>query len=343
MTFRVLANGIKGFAYILHNELYEVDIAQYRSKNEDFYPVSIKVKSDCLWSMGPYKAVDTIYNWVNDNIGKVINNKLSRIDLCCHTDEIQLTAADAENFKGLYYDNNMYFHRRKVNGMNFGSSGTGKVYCRIYDKVLEITKKKSKTWFYEIWKKNGLDCKNVWNIEFQINREYLKEHYIETVWQVFDRLGSIWEYCTTKWLVKTIPDNNNISRCSINPVWIKVQEAFKDFNARPLIKRSKQLSADAEAIIPAAYGTFTTFAAKKGITDVGIAISLFQKLGDAYLRNKCLSFGKVVKKKLALVDKARKKPETMGELEKMELQGDMQAIGWPVDRLRFTTWEASLL
>ena len=56
MTFEVLSNGKRGYAYILHNELYELDFAQYRSKNKDFYPICIKVKSECLWYMNPFKA-----------------------------------------------------------------------------------------------------------------------------------------------------------------------------------------------------------------------------------------------------------------------------------------------
>lgn len=45
MTFEVLSNGKKGYAYILHNGFYEIDLAQYRSKNKDFNPVFVKVKN----------------------------------------------------------------------------------------------------------------------------------------------------------------------------------------------------------------------------------------------------------------------------------------------------------
>jgi len=313
MTFEVLPNGKKGYAYILHNDLYEIDLAQYRSKNKDFYPVYVKIKSECLWSFGPKDAWNHIYKWVDDNIGKIINNKISRIDLCCHTDELMLTPEDSETFKGQFYTHNIYFFRRKVTGMNFGSSASNKVYCRIYDKVLEITQKKSKKWFYQIWKDEKLDCKKVWNIEFQINREFLKDHYINTVLQAYDSLGSIWEYCTKFWLVKIIEDNKNISRCSTDETWKKVQQSFEHFKHRPLIKREKQLNDDADAIIPGAYGIFTTFAAKKGITDISMALKVFGMNGNRYLKSKKLDFEKVVNKKQALLHKVSKKEANTGE------------------------------
>ncbi|MCX7923497.1 MAG: hypothetical protein N3B21_16030 [Clostridia bacterium] len=53
--------------------------------------------------MGPHKAWEYICNWISKHIGKIINNKISRIDLCCHTDELEIVPDDIENFKGQFY------------------------------------------------------------------------------------------------------------------------------------------------------------------------------------------------------------------------------------------------
>ena len=37
MTFEVLPNGKKGYAYILHNDLYEINLSQYRSRMKNFF------------------------------------------------------------------------------------------------------------------------------------------------------------------------------------------------------------------------------------------------------------------------------------------------------------------
>jgi len=303
MTFEVLSNGKKGYAYILHNDLYELDFAQYRSKNKDFYPICIKIKSECLWSMSPVKAWEYIYGWIGRNAGEILTDRISRIDLCCHTDEFALTSEDSEKFKGRYCTENAYRYRRKVSAMYFGSSATGKVYCRIYDKFLEVTQKKNKTWFFDIWEKNGLDCGNVWNVEFQINREYMKENCITTVNDAFERLRTIWEYCTCHWIVKIELDNERITRCSINSKWAELQQVFNEYKNLPLVSREKQINEDADAIIPSLYGSFTSFAARKGISDLKLALTSMEISGSSYLRSKKADFKEVVKTKQSLLDR----------------------------------------
>lgn len=306
MTFEVLANGKKGYAYILHNDFYEVDIAEYRSKNKDFYPIYIKIKSECLWANGPYKAVDLIWSWVQENIGNVITDKISRMDLCCHTDEFKIRPEDIGSFKGQFYTMCVHFYRRKINAMTFGSSASNKIYGRLYDKVLEINMKKSKLWFYEIWKNAGAVCSQVWNIEFQINREFMKERNIDTVSQAFENIGSIWEYCTQYWLVKIEQDNENVTRCSTNEKWQKIQECFKEYESRPLIKREKQLNMDAQAMVPATYGNITTYAAKLGLKDPALVLRMLHNSGENYLNSKKLNFKKVVDKKESLLEREKK-------------------------------------
>ncbi len=304
MTFEVLANGKKGYSYILHNDLYEIDIAEYRSKNKDFYPIFIKIKSECLWAYGPFQAWSNIRQWVQENIGEVIDNKISRIDLCCHTDDLLLTETDFDSrFKGQYYTQTAYWFRRKVNAMTFGSSASEKIFGRIYNKVLEITQKKTKTWFYEIWKDAGMQCGKVWNIEFQINREFLKERNINTVEDAYENIGSLWNYCTRQWLVKIENDDENISRCSINEKWLQVQDCFHQYASRPLVKREIQLNMDAEAMVPSTYGNITTFAAKLGMKDPAMALNTLYKKGESYLKTKKSNFKNMVTKKEALLDK----------------------------------------
>jgi hypothetical protein len=297
MTFQVLPNGKKGYAYIIHNDLYELDLAQFRSKNADLYPVFVRVKSEALWSMGIYEVVVYILEWIKENIGEVMTTKVSRVDLCCHTDKFVLNEQDIDNFKGEYYTDTVYRYRRAVNAMTFGSSATGKVYCRIYDKVLEIENKKQKTWFYNIWKQHNMNCSRIWNIEFQVNRDFLKQWNIETVHELYDHLSAIWQFCTEKWLVKIINDNEDKSKCPIDSKWLIVQEAFCSLSYQPLIRREDQLREDAEAMIPGTFGYLTSFAAKKGVDNIETAVHMLVKSGERYLKEKNMSFKLVVSKK----------------------------------------------
>lgn len=301
LTFQVLPNGKQGYAYILHNDWYEVNLSQFRSKCEEFYPVHIRIKAECLWSLGPERAWDEICSWVQNNIGGVITSKISRIDLCCHTDELILTHEDIETFKGTFFNMNMYMYRRRVTGMNFGSGNSNKIYCRIYDKTQEVKQKGQKLWFFEIWKRAGSEAKNIWNIEFQINREFLKERNIETVENAFKALRAMWEYCTMEWIVKVDLVNTRIERCPTNSTWKTIQKVFEKYKHHPMVKRKEQLIADAQALVPGTFGNITSYAARKGITDLNLVLHTLKISGIDYLENKELNFEKVVTEKMSVI------------------------------------------
>lgn len=302
MIFQVFPNGSRHHAYILHNDLYEIKLAQYRSNAGDSYPVFLKIKSACLWNMGFFKAWETALKLINDNIGEIIANKISRMDLCCHTDEISFKEEDINTFSGRFRSDEIYRSDRKLSGFTFGSGANKKVSCRIYDKTLEIKQKRQKTWFYDIWKREGMETVKVWNIEFQIERKFFKEYDIETVEQAFEYISTIWNYCTTEWIVKKDLVYSRIKRCPTNKDWKNVQKVFSRIDSKSLIKRKEQLDKDAEILIPALIGYLTTFSARKEMDDLGDSMIYVINKGIEYLQQKKKSnYEKEVKKKIALL------------------------------------------
>lgn len=302
MTFQVYPNGSRHHAYILHNDLYEIKLAQYRSNAGDSYPVFLKIKSACLWNMGFINAWDTALKLINDNIGEIKANKISRMDLCCHTDEINFKESDINTFSGKFRSDEIYRSDRKLSGFTFGSGANKKVFCRIYDKTLEIKQKRQKLWFFDIWKREGINTNRIWNIEFQVERKFFKEHDIETVEQAFERIRPIWEYCTKAWIVKKELTNTRMENCPVNEMWRQIQEAFSRLESEPLIEREKQLKRDAEVLIPAIMGYLTTYSARKEIKDLGDSIIAVINSGIQYLeRLKKSSFDREVDKKMALL------------------------------------------
>ena len=299
MNFEIMSNGSKGYAYILHNSDYEIKFAEYRSKTENFFPIAIKIKSECLWCKSPDIAWLTVISWLN-NFGYIISNKISRIDLCYHTDKFNVALTDLEIFKGTFHNDNIRRSRRTVNAIEFGSRTSQMIFCRIYNKTLELTKSK-KLWFNEIWARNNLDINTIWNIEFQIDRNFLKTRNIETVEECFDRLQTIWNYCTTEWLVKLKPDNVRIERCSVADDWVNIQTVFKDYKNNSFISREKQLESDSEALVPAIAGLITSFGARKGKLNDEMLINEINKNSKKHLAKKNRNYQTgMVKKRLIL-------------------------------------------
>ena len=88
MNFELLTNGAKGYAYILHNSGYEIKISQFKSSITSFSPIQIRVSSEYLWSKGLKYSWKLISEWVNKTFGNIEENKISRVDLCLHTSNV---------------------------------------------------------------------------------------------------------------------------------------------------------------------------------------------------------------------------------------------------------------
>lgn len=303
MTFEVLPNGTRNYAFILHNDMYEIQLARYRSKSEYVYPVFVRIKSETLWSKGFYGAYQFIEKWIKTNIGSIITTKISRADLCCHTDSINLEINDIARFKTRSREKNVHFSDKALSSMNFGSRSTQRVYCRIYNKSLEIAKKKNKLWFNDIWKDKGLDIDNVWNVEYELNRNFFVEYEIDTVNDFMEKIKNIWSYLTLEWLSFMNLDASRLERCSINEAWKLLCSAFNTFKGSSLVRRIKQLNRDADAMIPQMLGCLSSFASKCGKKDFKGAIDVLAFRGHDYLLDvKVTTFEEEIKRKRLLLE-----------------------------------------
>lgn len=301
MPFEILSNGTKGYAYILHNSGYEVKIAQFKSKIESFMPIQIRISSEYLWSEGLSVAWSNILNWIELTFGNTEENKVSRVDLCMHTSDIDFITNYENLYKGRFKKdsvNVLNYTNKSINSITFGTRKGKKIYCRIYNKSLEIKETKQKSWFKEIWENHELDINNVWNLEFELKSEFLREFKIKTVEDLEKSLQDIWKYCTEKWLVKINRDNVRTERCSINEKWLDVQKAYDSFNSVGLIKREKQLQMDADTLIPNIIGNITSYAARKNNTDMKNIFNDLYSKGKRYLQIKQTTFENETKNKL---------------------------------------------
>lgn len=287
-NFIILPNGARFHAYILHNDSFEIKFAQNRSKSKTNYPISIRIKSLMLWEKGFIQAYTDTIEFIKTIIqGDIIGEKISRADLCCHTDNLTFdTMLDVyENWRGTFRKVEHYFFNRKLNGLTFGSFNDKNIMCRIYDKSLEI-KTSGKTWFNEIWHKEKMDIENVWNVEFQIGRKYFKDYQIETVQDFIIKMRGIWEYLTRDFLQYINLDDTNISRCTTKESWIKIQNSYQDYcNFKP-IKRELQINKNAQQLMPLLVGVLTSYGACKEKITLDRTLEDFKTDLDIYLKDK---------------------------------------------------------
>lgn len=299
-NYEVLANGSMGFAYILHNSDYEIDLAVARSSQKDNYPVFVRIKQAPLWALGISKAYKNIKQWLEQIFGPASAEKLNRVDVCCHTDKIKFSELDLSYFKTRSTKKNTRVYGSTVNGFEFGSRKDSLIFCRIYNKTLELNETKKAKWFFEIWKERGADISNVWNIEFELKRNFFREYKIESVADFINKSKSIWKYLTTQWLVLCVKDRTRLENCSVNHFWELLSDNFFVNEYEMFTRKSKQLTADSESLVFQILGYIRTYAAIEDIYDLSSAFERIYADVISCLERKNKSFEHLVSEKSVL-------------------------------------------
>jgi hypothetical protein len=304
MAFQLLPNGSQGYSYILHNEGYEVKIAQFRSKLKALCPIQLRISSELLWSAGVTNSWDSIYNWFVETFGNITSESIFRLDLCTHTSGIDFITDNEISYKGHFKKTHNYYTNRNINALTFGSRKNKKIYCRIYNKSLEIQETNKKLWFRDIWESAGLDINNVWNLEFEIKSELLRRFNIYTINDIVTHIKDLWEYCTKKWLLKIDRTNTRVDRCDISSDWLYIQNAYSNYKSIGLIEREKQQQFEADALVPNIIGGITSYSARKGAICIDEAFNYLYEDAKRYLNSKNTDFTDSVVSKQILIGKA---------------------------------------
>lgn len=283
--FKIMPNGSRFHSYILHNDNLEIKLARHRSKSKNNFPISIRIKSIYLWEKGFLNAYIATMDFITAIIkGNIISDKISRVDLCCHTDEL-FPCSDLKLWRGSFRKVELFTFNRAITGFSFGSFKEKNVMCRIYDKTLEI-KSSNKSWFNAIWEKENMNINNIWNVEFQVGRKFFKEHDIDTCQDFILKMRGIWEKLTNHWINYIELDDSNISRCTVRNEWTNIQKAYLGYCLQEPIKRDKQKNYDAKKLVPQLVGILTTYGACKQKIILDNVVEEFKKDLDEYLADK---------------------------------------------------------
>lgn len=283
--FKILPNGSRFHSYILHNDNLEIKLAKHRSKSKNNFPVAIRLKSLYLWEKGFLNAYMETMDFIKENIkGSIIADKISRADLCCHTDEL-FPCPDLRLWRGKFRNVEMFTFNRAITGFSFGSFKDKNVMCRVYDKTLEI-KNSGKTWFNGIWEKENMNINNVWNVEFQVGRKFFKDHDIDSCQDFIVKMRGIWEKLTKNWINYIELDDSNISRCTVREEWENIQNAYLDYCLQEPIKRKEQKNYDAKKLVPLLVGILTSYGACKQKIVLDRVVEDFKKDLEEYLSEK---------------------------------------------------------
>ena len=214
------------YRYHLHFPEYHVYVAisdQFgRSPN-----VYVSINAETLWHLNFADILGLIKIDLGFLGGTVERIQPSRCDLCA---DFKISLPPDLTFIQQHRVSRSHKNRPWLDGdvleTYICGSPKSPVQIRIYDKSKEI-QKTNKQWFLPLW---GVDsAEGVWRVEFQLRRTLLHQYRINTLDDLWQKIGAMWEYLTNEWFSLRIPDDEKTERRTVHPWWLAVQECRERF------------------------------------------------------------------------------------------------------------------
>lgn len=166
------------YAFQIRNKDMAIYFARKR-RNDGTFPVKVQINQFKLWELGARDAfVESLL--VLSGLGfRYEASKSNRVDLCVHSDQFDWRLDDLKLMdypRNVGDTNKPDILRVDLCTGEFGTAYYGdrsRLQLRIYNKSKEIEQKK-KDYFRDIYLEKGMDPDKVWNVEFEIHRDYLK-------------------------------------------------------------------------------------------------------------------------------------------------------------------------
>lgn len=295
LLFDVGVTGIRFYAYKITCRDFMMAFAE-KPTNEN-PPIRVIFYSGYLWSYGYKEAYSRFLHWFRIFPGVIEKTRLSRLDICLDTDEIEFREEDKELFttrarsKANHFVDDSYTYGKNFSGFTIGRGNP--MLARIYNKTQEI-KTKGKEWFKAIWKENGWhEKKEVWRIEFQLRRAALKELKILQVEDISEKEESLWHYLTTNWL-KMDHQKWTVIQNPINP------------DIKPLI-REKVKQGDLKKLTNQVNGLLISIGAYMNKNNIDDVQKYIKSISEAKLKHKNTSFkNEVHKRRMSYLEDLKK-------------------------------------
>jgi hypothetical protein len=227
------------FAYKLEYEGLVVLIAERETPHKNFPSVVIRADGDTCLSTGAQEAYKSA-TWMIEALGgKIIRNRLSRVDICLDMPEVQIEPFDRAFLEERYICRAVSKARYSGTGVTV-SIGKAPLMCRIYDKKAEVELKANphKNLCMRFYRWNSPEMPSAaTRVEFELRRESLKDRGIDTVEDYYAKRADLVAYLTYDWFRftanKVDRENKNQSKARMLPLWNQVRKAFKNWAGSP--------------------------------------------------------------------------------------------------------------
>jgi len=284
--FEVRDKGVPRFPYVLVDNCFFIKLN--RKQSQTLPMAHVQISSEYLAAAG-LEAAEKDLRFVVNTLGLVFDAaSVSRADLfldfvCAdNLAEIEqphwITRA---NLMAKYFDCRL---DEPFTGWVIGMGGN--LHARLYEKVIEIVSKSHKTYLFELWQANGWQVgEKVWRMEFQTEKQTLKELGIISLSDLLNNQAALWHYLTHDWLRLSVPNPSDTKRdrWPNHPLWDAIAGVYALPLDQPRLTRFRpaRLPAD-ERLFVHGLGGLTSFMASRGIEDIGEGIGEYYRQAKVF-------------------------------------------------------------
>lgn len=284
--FEVRDKGMPRFPYVLSDNCFFIKLN--RSKSNKLPMAHVQISSEYLAAVG-IESAEKDLRFIINTLGFVPDAaSVSRADLfldfTCIDNLSEIHHSDwitRANLMAKYFDCRL---DDPFTGWVIGMGGD--LHARLYAKVVEIKTKSHKTWLFSLWEANGWQTdEKVWRMEFQIEKQLLKQLSILSLSGLLEKQAALWCYLTKDWLRLAIPSLTDVKRdrWPNHPLWDDIASVHLLPPGHPRLKRFKpeRLPND-ERIFVHGLGGVTTFMAREGIEDFSEGVGEYLHQANKY-------------------------------------------------------------
>lgn len=277
-------SGKRNYRWHIQTRWLQLWIAN-KFSDANFPTAYVSPSAEALWTGGVVETVERIERVIADLGGIVERIKLSRADL----------AADFAIADGLtleFLRDALVSRTRKTNHIETASqletfyvgARGAPIQARIYNKLLQITRKPRGAFIVPMW---GGPVP-AWRVEFQLRRPALRNLQLETVNDLCERAGGLWQYLTGDWMSLRLRDNAHTGRRTVHLWWQAVHDCADTFGPACTISRART---GIPAMSPDWYishmsGCLKSMAACLGCKTIDDALAVFGEKARAYWAQK---------------------------------------------------------
>lgn len=279
---QVSPKGSRQFSFVLKDNWFNIQVSKTKQSGNSKLPLAyVQISSELL----TFTDLDEILKHLNKIIADLGDVKgtptISRLDLCFDfVPNFDIESIHFKQWKTRATKTNPFYEHKKLTGWQIGS---GVIMARLYNKSTEIRKSK-KDYLKPLWQEKGWNSESdVWRMEFQTRREFLKLVGLSSPYQIAELSPMIWKFLCTEWLELVTPTNDKTEcRWPVTDEWKEISSACTTIDCKSIKKVKKERLPNDQYLYVNGLAAFSSFMAREGITDFSEAFGEYIHHAEHY-------------------------------------------------------------